>query len=117
MPGTFFLWIWGYLLKNVEIAFCFKQKKFLLKNHAFSPLLSFSPKPQKVLFIKFAKPPKQKPKKMIKTLKNRGYNAKSGNKMTIDLALLFIYNYYGEVSGENFPENRRKICAKAKIYI
>ena len=37
--------------------------------------------------------------------------------MPIDLTLLFIYNYYGENSGDIFPKTAAKICAKAKIYI
>ena len=37
--------------------------------------------------------------------------------MAIDLTLLFIYNYYGENSGDIAPKTAAKICAKAKIYI
>lgn len=72
---------------------------------------------QKGLFVLFANPVKFKTVKLIKILKNREFTEKNGNKMAIDLTLLFIYNYYGENSGEIFPKTAAKICAKAKIYI
>ena len=43
---------------------------------------------------------KFKTAKLIKILKNREFTEKNGNKMAIDLTLLFIYNYYGENSGD-----------------
>ena len=72
---------------------------------------------QKGLFVLFANPVKFKTVKLIKILKNREFTEKSGNKMAIDLTFFFIYNYYGENSGEIFPKTAAKICAKAKIYI
>ena len=74
-------------------------------------------KQENALFVKFAYPLKFKTAKLIKILKNREFPEKSGNKMAIDLTLLFIYNYYGENSGDIFPKTAAKICAKAKIYI
>ena len=52
---------------------------------------------QKGLFVLFANPVKFKTVKLIKILKNREFTEKNGNKMAIDLTLLFIYNYYGEI--------------------
>ena len=74
-------------------------------------------KQEKGLFVKFTYQVKFKTAKLIKILKNREFTEKNGNKMAIDLTLLFIYNYYGENSGEIFPKTAAKICAKAKIYI
>ena len=74
-------------------------------------------KQEKGLVVKFTYQVKFKAAKLIKILKNREFTEKNGNKMAIDLTLLFIYNYYGENSGEIFPKTAAKICAKAKIYI
>ena len=74
-------------------------------------------KQEKGLFVKFTYPVKFKTVKLIKFLKNRKFFKKTPNKMAIDLTLLFIYNYYGENSGDIFPKTAAKICAKAKIYI
>jgi hypothetical protein len=74
-------------------------------------------KQEKGLFVKFTYQVKFKTAKLIKILKNREFTEKNGNKMAIDLTLLFIYNYYGENSGEIFSKTAAKICAKAKIYI
>ena len=74
-------------------------------------------KQEKGLFVKFTYQVKFKTVKLIKILKNREFTEKNGNKMAIDLTFFFIYNYYGENSGEIFPKTAAKICAKAKIYI